>query len=204
MPESLVDISSRIGVNGDSALKTGRFYAIYDGYFAEFRDKPIRMLEMGVHTGTSLKVWASYFTRGTIIGLDLERKADFSGYPNIVFEQGDQTDIARLRTIAHGGLDIVLDDCSHIGKNAMTSYTALFPYLNSGGLYVIEDWGTGYLKDWPDGKLPESARPVIAGNRILSHDFGMAGFVKSLVDEAAGDSISFAHFYKQTVILRKA
>ena len=92
MIESLVDIAQRIRVSADPTLKGAKFYAIYDRYFGEFRDRPIAMLEIGVHTGESLKVWATYFPQGTIIGLDREKKADFSDYPNIVFEQGDQTD----------------------------------------------------------------------------------------------------------------
>ena len=99
----------------------------------------------------------------------------------------------------------------------MISYATLFAYLNPGGLYIIEDWCTGYLNDWPDGKYPEKLGAEIAGHRILSHDFGMVGFVKSLIDEVAGghvkptlaasptraDTMSFMHFYKQTVIIGK-
>lgn len=217
MSESLIDISKRICVSGDPAAKNQKFYAIYDRYFEEFRDRPITMLELGVHTGESLKVWSTYFPQGTIIGLDLELKADFSDYPNIVFEQTDQTNTDRLKDIAQRGLDIILDDASHIGVNTMFSFATLFPYLNPGGLYIIEDWCTGYLNDWPDGKYPENLKPKIDGNRIQSHDFGMVGFVKSLVDEVVGDNlkrglreppvrlstVSFVHFYKQTVILQK-
>lgn len=214
--ESLVSIAKRLCLSTAPALKTEQFYAIYDRYFAEFCDRPIRMLELGVHTGESLKVWATYFPQGTIIGLDLEEKADFSDYSNIIFEQGNQTDIELLKQIAHSGLDIILDDCSHIGVNTAISYETLFPYLKPGGLYIIEDWATGYMNDWPDGKYPEKLREV-TGSRVLSHDFGMVGFVKSLIDDVAGgnlkptfrgeptrdDTVSFTHFYKQTVVLRK-
>ena len=111
----------------------------------------------------------------------------------------------------------MLDDASHIGCNALISYETLFPYVNPGGLYIVEDWGTGYFNDWPDGKYPERLEPQVAGDRVLSHDFGMVGFVKSLVDQLAGtivrpkmqdppvreDTTLFAHFYKHTVILQK-
>ena len=78
MSESLVDIATRICHETDSWAKPLSIYAIYDRYFGEFRDRPIRMLELGVHAGKSLKVWACYFSHGTIIGLDLEKQADFS------------------------------------------------------------------------------------------------------------------------------
>lgn len=226
MRESLVEIGRRICSNVNADAKPLRMYAIYDRYFRDFSDRPVTLLELGVYTGESLKVWASYFPRGTVIGVDImENRADFSGYPNIVFERADQTDSGRLKEIclahAAGGLDIIVDDASHIGQYSAASYAALFPYLKSGGLYIVEDWGTGYFDDWPDGNhfqrfCSEAVDGQIA-RRIPSHDFGMVGFVKSLVDEVAGDHVkptrsatptrpdvmSFMHLYKQTVIIGK-
>jgi hypothetical protein len=226
MRESLVEIGRRICANADAGAKPLEIYAIYDRYFGDFSDRPITLLELGVHTGESLKVWATYFLRGTIIGVDiLENRADFSGYPNIVFERADQTDRDRLKEIclAHAahGLDIIVDDASHVGLKSAASYETLFTYLNPGGLYIVEDWGTGYFDDWPDGchfqKFRSEAVDGQIAKRIPSHDFGMVGFIKSLVDEVAGDNIkpthiaaptradimSFMHLYKEAVIIRK-
>lgn len=52
------------------------------------------------------------------------------------------------------------------------AFETLFPHLRPGGFYVIEDWGTGYWPDWPDGELP----------RWANHLAGMVGLVKELVD----------------------
>jgi hypothetical protein len=227
MGETLVEIGRRICANADATAKPLKIYAIYDRYFGDFSDRAISLLELGVHTGESLKVWASYFPRGTIIGVDiLENRADFSDYPNIIFERADQTNSDRLKEIylthAANGLDIVVDDASHVGVNSAASYATLFPYLNPGGLYIIEDWGTGYFDDWPDGghfqKFYSEAVDGQIPKRIPSHDFGMVGFVKSLVDEVAGDNVkptlraaparpnvmSFMHLYKETAVIRKS
>lgn len=226
MRRSLVEIGRRVCAGADAAAKPLGIYAIYDRYFGPFADRAITLLELGVHTGESLKVWASYFPRGTIIGVDIiESRVDFSGYPNIIFQRGDQTDRDRLKEIcsAHAtkGLDIVVDDASHIGLNSAASCGILFPYLNPGGLYIVEDWGTGYFDDWPDGGHFQKFRPEAVdgqiAKRIPSHDFGMVGFVKSLVDDVAGDNIkptntaaptradvmSFMHLYKETVVIGK-
>jgi SAM-dependent methyltransferase len=226
MRESLAQIARRLGVNADATAKPVKFYAIYDRYFSEFSDQATTLLELGVHSGESLKVWASYFSRGKIIGVDItESGADFSAYPNIVFERGDQADPVRLKEIllshASAGLDIIVDDASHIGQNSAVSFEILFPCLKPGGLYVIEDWGTGYFDDWPDGSHLQTFRSEAVDGQIAkrmpSHDFGMVGFVKSLVDQVAGDNIkplhtaaptrsdtlSYMHFYKEMVILEK-
>src|ERR1044072_7536921 len=100
MRESLEKIGRRICANADATAKPARFYAIYDRYFGPFPYREITLLELGVHSGESLKVWASYFPRGNIIGVDIaESGADFSAYPNIVFERGDQADPVRLKEI---------------------------------------------------------------------------------------------------------
>jgi len=226
MHESLSEISGRICVNADPAAKPVKFYAIYDRYFGDFSAGAATLLELGVYLGHSLKVWASYFSQGTVIGVDIkENTADFSSYPNIVFERGDQVDPKRLNEIilrhAANGLDIIVDDASHIGHNSAASFAILFPHLKPGGLYVVEDWGTGYFDDWPDGNhFQEFHVEAVDGQiirRIPSHDFGMVGFVKSLVDQVAGDNIkpllsasptrpdtlSFMHFYKEMVIIKK-
>jgi hypothetical protein len=225
MGESLVDIARVVCANADATAKPLSMYAIYDRYFGEFLGRPVTLLELGVHTGESLKVWASFFSRGTIIGVDIrDTNADFAGYPNIDFQRGDQTDAERLREVcaacAPHGLDIVIDDASHIGQNSAASYELLFPHLNHGGLYIIEDWGTGYFDDWPDGSHFQQFRSrAVDGvaKRLPSHDFGMVGFVKCLVDEVAGDNvkptlgaapvrpdtISVINFHKETVIIRK-
>ncbi|MFZ1219024.1 MAG: hypothetical protein WAO00_07005 [Chthoniobacterales bacterium] len=226
MSESLEEIARRICPKADFTAKPVTFYTIYDRYFGQFSDKAVAFLELGVHTGESLKVWATYFSKGVVIGLDIaENKADFSDYPNVIFERGDQTDGNRLKEIvlkhAPGGLDIVLDDASHIGQYSAASYATLFPCLKPGGLYIIEDWGTGYFDDWPDGNHFQRfhTEPVddLIAKRMPSHDFGMVGFVKTLIDQVAGenvrplltalptrsDTMSFMHFYKEMVIIEK-
>jgi len=103
MHESLANIAGRICANADTTVKPVKFYAIYDRYFDAFSDRAITLLELGVYSGESLKVWASYFPRGTIIGVDImENRADLSGYPNIIFERGDQADSDRLKDILLG------------------------------------------------------------------------------------------------------
>jgi hypothetical protein len=78
-------------------------------------------------------------------------------------------------------------------------------HLKPGGLYAIEDWGTGYLDDFPDGRKFQPKPSIRAHLRSLlprrlgkkmkvpfpCHSYGTVGFVKELVDEqgAAGVAI---------------
>ena len=88
--------------------------------------------------------------------------------------QGDQADKAFLSKVANrtapDGFDIIIDDASHIGELTKATFWHLFDrHLKPGGLYAIEDWGTGYLDDFPDGR-----------NSNRSHRF----------------SLRFGHFYR--------
>ena len=114
---------------------------------------------------------------------------DFSAYKNVTYLKAAQTDQSSLVSIigSHfpSGCDLVIDDASHIGFYSKILFDTVFPLLNSGGAYFIEDWGTGYWDDWIDGNQYQEF--FLSGDksipkRIPSHDFGMVGFVKSLVD----------------------
>ena len=177
MAPALVDLARELCAGADATAKPLKFYAIYDRYFSAFDGESIKFLELGVHTGESLKVWASYFPNGTIVGLDLAKPGpDFSAFPNIAYESADQADKSRLGAIckAHApeGFDIIIDDASHIGHASAASYMALFPKLKSGGLYIIEDWGTGYHDNWPDGGTEQSIGRDASASTMLKRRGG--------------------------------
>jgi hypothetical protein len=96
------------------------------------------------------------------------------------------------RERAPHGFDIVIDDASHIGWQARRSFWHLLAHhVRPGGIYAIEDWGTGYWDDWPDGRqLTEVAPPEAEQREWPSHAAGMVGFVKTLVDEVGASDAS--------------
>jgi hypothetical protein len=50
------------------------------------------------------------------------------------------------------GWDIIIDDGSHLPEHQLVSFTALFPFVRPGGVYVIEDIETSYF-DGPSAKI---------------------------------------------------
>jgi SAM-dependent methyltransferase len=226
----LTKIAEELLDGANDATKTLSYYAVYQRYFNEISDNCLKVLELGTYEGVSTKIFSRYFKNSTIISVDLIRKdIDFSRFENVVYLQADQSDESSLASIcdryAPDGLDIVIDDASHIGYYSLRSFRALFARLKYGGYYVVEDWGTGYWNDWPDG---HQSRPVRLANRnifsrrlfprrILSHDYGMVGFIKSLIDEVAGHDnrpsrksppmrpaeIEYMHTYHALAILKR-
>jgi len=208
------------------------YFRNYERMFGPFARKEIRLLELGINKGGSLQLWRDYFARGVIAGIDINPVTVEDSSGRIRVYQGLQQDTLLLDRVrketAPDGFDVIIDDCSHIGEFTALSFWHLFDnHLKPGGMFVIEDWGTGYMAGWPDGRRysPRTSvasfrsllRPIVESlmrapsmqgspvlmkalrgfmNRLVtmtfrSHQRGLVGFVKQLVDEAAMDDITY-------------
>ena len=174
--------------------KSDEYLRNYERACYHLRDVPIALLEVGVNKGGSLLLWRDYFTRGEIFGVDLYPPAELSDSSGrIRVFQGDQGNAAQMDAIASeaspSGFNIIIDDASHIGTLTAATFQTLFcKHLKPGGFYAIEDWGTGYWESYPDGSRPayhDVLRFENHGNQFPSHQSGMVGFVKQLLDECA-------------------
>ncbi|QQS07057.1 MAG: class I SAM-dependent methyltransferase [Fibrobacterota bacterium] len=200
---------AEIAAKHDTDKQQSGYIQRYAKLFDPLRDRPIRMLELGVFRGGSLAMWSEYFPLGTIVGVDLSPNPLAQMPDRTHFVQGSQDDVALLDKIgdqfAPDGFDIIIDDAAHIGTVARTSFLNLFPHhLKPGGIYVLEDWGTGYWPSWPGGAMFRNRRAEISAlaqqtvgpdgypavdPNFTCHNFGMAGLVKELVDEVAWNDI---------------
>ena len=134
---------------GRVAHKWIHYLPIYDRLFSRFVGKAPRMLEIGVNKGGSLQLWRKVFgPEAVIYGIDIDPLTrDRAEAPNEV-RIGSQDDPQFLRDVVQemGGIDIVLDDGSHVQRHIISSFETLFPLLDSNGVYAIEDLQTSY---WP-------------------------------------------------------
>jgi hypothetical protein len=173
----------------------------YDAQFQHLVEREITLLEIGVRRGGSLRLWRDYFPKGKIVGVDVELPPGFEAEERIQLFQGSQGHEGFLdqvaATAAPDGFDVMIDDASHIGYLSKRTFWLLFDkYLKPSGLYAIEDWGTGYWGDWPDGRTfrpprrqPTALQKLLRGKKAVRdafrhpHSHGMVGFVKELIDE---------------------
>jgi len=144
---------------------------LYDPRLQHLVDRQVKVLEIGVHKGGSLLLWRDYFPKGTIVGVDLKLPVGLAGEDRIRVFEGSQDDTTFLSEVAHKtapeGFDLIIDDASHIGTLTKVCFWHLFDnHLKPSGLYVIEDWGTGYWDDWPDGKTCWPTQP--SGHRRVT------------------------------------
>ena len=159
---SLTELANRFGSDkgtdpGEWGLAHG-YAVIYERFLAARRLEPLRLLEIGVWKGGSLRMWESYLPNAQIIGID--------NLPNIVQENaqrteiliGDAADQQFLIDAAHrfsgGKIDIVIDDASHILDQQVPTFETLFPFVEERGLYFVEDISGSRFKDGNRRVLP--------------------------------------------------
>lgn len=197
----------------DVGTKPPGYYLRYDEAFGAKGFVPGTILEVGVHLGESTKVFSSVYPDAKIVGLDIKKNnIDFSRYPKVTYLEADQGNKSVLEVIIKehfpDGIDLVIDDASHIGSLSHITFHTVFPHVRSRGIYVVEDWGTGYWDTFPDGgrfqDYPLSFHDGNLPKRLPSHDYGMVGFVKSLVDLTSESDIrlSEAHPVKHANRIR--
>lgn len=185
-----------------------RYLEWYDPFLQSLVDQEIKLLELGIYKGGSLRLWRDYFPKATIVGIDLNPPKDFNDAARIQMFRGSQDDVGLLTEVARetapDGFDVIIDDASHLAQLTKTSFWHLFTHhLKPSGLYVIEDWGTGYWDDWPDGKSyqPPSDSQSLWAKMLKSskhpgkdprpsHNYGMVGLVKELIDEQGAADLS--------------
>jgi len=131
---------------------------IYDRIFNEIliKNRPIKMLEIGVCNGGSLEIWKKYLPSGSEIhGVDINPNcAKLQFEENIHFHLGNATDKAFiLDKFKDIEFDIILDDGSHKCKDVIKTFEILFPKLAWGGIYIVEDMQTSYWKQYGGGFL---------------------------------------------------
>ena len=128
------------------------YFGIYDSLLGPLRDRPIRMLEIGVYRGASLKMWRQYFPPETLlVGVDIDPtcQAFERRDENVFVRIGSQADEAFLKRVIQefGPFDVILDDGSHLCSHMIASFRYLFlQALVDDGLYIAEDTHTNF---WP-------------------------------------------------------
>ena len=140
--------------NNDKTLhKWHHYFEIYDRWFSRFRSKTdLRILEIGVSRGGSLRMWREYFHHdAVIVGIDIDSECKIHESPDtkIFVEIGDQTDLLFLEYVVerYGPYDIIIDDGGHTTVQQITSFNFLYSNaLTDDGIYFVEDLHTNY---WP-------------------------------------------------------
>jgi hypothetical protein len=162
----------------------------YENHFEKYRKQVKMFCELGVSHGASLIAWKKYFSDSFILGIDNDSKT-CKGFENfsrkylgdkskeISIEIGDAMDKDFLNTIGekYGDFDIILDDCSHLGIQMITSFEVLWKHAKL--MYVIEDLQTQFNPDYiKDGNCIDYLQTLVNG-KINQQDITNSATFKS-------------------------
>ena len=153
------------------------FLQLYDRILGGIRYEPVKLLEIGVYDGGSVRMWEEYFPRGKIVGVDIDARTARHRSERIDIEIVDQSNVEQLHGLAqtHGPFDVIVDDGSHVWDHQITSLRYLFPWVKPGGYYILEDLDTSY----------GTHQPVYRGRAVES----AATYLQKLADAMVGDIV---------------
>lgn len=135
-------------LKGDKSSYSHDYLRHYEPFLEPLRLLPVKILEIGIGNGTSMKTWEEYFPHAQIVGMDIDNQKvnnldgcqpEFSG--RVIRVQGDQgnaDDLIRVES-EHGPFALIIDDASHHVEHQITSLCTLLPRVSPGGIYIMED-----------------------------------------------------------------
>jgi hypothetical protein len=140
-----MDRLTEIGIKYNTDKATGHgFTQFYSKYLEGYINPAI--LEIGIYEGASLKMWEEFYGYPLIVGVDIEDKKQFenSNIKTLVADQGKPEQLLKCLDIC-SEYDIIIDDGSHIIWHQISTLANMFPYLKSGGTYILEDLHTSFI-----------------------------------------------------------
>jgi Methyltransferase domain len=191
---------------GRVAYKWHHYLELYDRHLGRFRGRAVRILELGIFSGGSLQIWKSYFGEHALVhGIDIDPACAQFAEERVVPHIGNQADVGFLEEVVArmGGVDVIIDDASHRGRDQIISFEALYPLLEPNGLYICEDTRASYWSQYEGGyRKPGTFIEYAKGLVDRLH----AWYIE---DEAAARDETFARmtlgivFYDSMVVFEK-
>ena len=139
--------------------KWTHYFAIYQAVFGPRRADPMRILEIGVLLGSSLRLWKQYFAHPEtlVVGIDIRPECIEFDAPadGIRVRIGSQADAAFLKRVVEefGPFDLIIDDGSHHSSHMIASFNHLYSEgLKDNGIYFVEDLHANYWLPWRDSR----------------------------------------------------
>ena len=175
-----------------------------DRYFARYRGTKVRFLEIGVNNGGSLQMWRRYFGDDAVLcGIDINKDcAQYDGQSGMV-RIGSQDDPDFLNSVVDemGGIDLVLDDGSHVSAHIRKSLEVLYPRLSEGGLYMIEDLHCSYWSDFGGGYQTRDS--FMSDVKQIVDDMHHWYHTEGEKTAATAGHVAGLHVYDSIVVLEK-
>lgn len=204
-----------LGYKTDKSNMWHNYTKLYSVYFEPIRQEKLRILEIGIDKGYSLKTWKEYFPSAEITGIDII-DLKYMEEDRVHVFQGDQNDTIFLKKIneEQGPFDIIIDDGSHKNSDMKNSFDCLFPLLKEGGLYIVEDIHACYWEKKEDGQVfIDTIKRLVddvnsagkSGSADINRDFEDGRYSQKIGSEMTWweKNVEFLHLYRSIAFIKK-
>ena len=190
--------------DGSIVHKWHHYLPIYEKFLREYKGKPVKLLEIGVSRGGSLSLWRKYFgPDATIYGVDVDTSCEQYDGVDAQVRIGSQDNVKFISAVVQemGGVNIVVDDGSHISRHIRTTFNTVFPLMNDGGIYIVEDLHAAY---WPKfGGGYQSSKSFMSDISQMYDDMHHWYHSHGQKISSVKDKLSAIHLYDSMAIFEK-
>ena len=154
---ALREVVRKLGITDTDKDTDHSYFEVYEELCTNKKIR--RVLEVGVMGGGSLRLWAGYFPKAQVFGVDIRNMPDFG--ERIYTLTGDAYTPGAIYTLRpFGPFDLIIDDGSHEPGHLKFFAKEYQTLLADGGIMVIEDVPSSEVAEDLLGLLPTSARIV--------------------------------------------
>ena len=129
---------------GSDKITHHKYHEIYHQYLKQFYDKKGGLIEIGIAGENSLKMWMDAFPNMYIYGIDIGKEDKNDKYAIFKIDQSSENQLKSILDKIKHPIYFINDDGSHIPEHQLLTFNILFPLLEEGGIYIIEDIETSY------------------------------------------------------------
>ena len=128
-----------------------QYHKIYDFFLQNLYDKKGSMVEIGVQNGYSIQMWLELFPYMYVHGVDINNDGSGDRFTIHTLDQSNEEQLNQLAMkLKMESVYFINDDGSHIPEHQLLTFNILFPLLQNGGVYIMEDIETSY---WTKGDI---------------------------------------------------
>jgi hypothetical protein len=148
------------------------FSKFYETHLNSFKDKKIKILEIGSYSGAAAAAFVKYFPNSEIYCLDINlRNFKYSSKKIHAFGMDVSNQKMMLKFLTKINFfdsikffDVVIDDGSHIQSDQLKALNFFYKYVADNGFYIIEDYKFSnyfeHLNDVDDLKIDELIKKI--------------------------------------------
>ena len=127
-PQATKTLSELAVLHGTDKGPDGHgFTSVYARILDPVRQTVSRVLEIGVYTGASIRMWRDYFPNAMIIGADENLANATPTGERTKLVAADQSRVDSLEQLAaKGPFDVIIDDGSHAPEHQVLTFQTLF------------------------------------------------------------------------------